>query len=336
MRRLRCLWILAWMAVFPDVGHADPPDPSPSDPIQQESLLRQSPLAQFQLLLGRPQLDAIRYRKGSQSQLLSPSHPLGDSQSVLHESLSTTSFHGMPTMHYTLASDTIKVSIDIASSGTWTIDSQRQVSGDIQRVWLTQSIHQPLQLVCHSKLPELTVHASTWLHLREADRVVFDTHLLPIIQQMIAPHRFDEIAELAYRHAIQKDLEPSIEQHRVEELIATLSSAQRRKRVWAQRELSSMGLGIVPLLGELEPSRLDAEQRARILVLRQNLSSRVDDSPERLAAILSHDTAYWQFAGARMSVDERVQVAQRFHAAGMSSPVAHETNLARVATLTRD
>ncbi len=336
MRRLRCLWILAWMAVFPDVGHADPPDPSPPDPVQQVSLLRQNPLAQFQLLLGRPQLDAVRYRKGSQTQLLSPNHHLGDSHSVLRESLSTTSYHGQPTLHYTLVSDTVKVTIDIASSGTWTIDSQRRIGGDLQRVWLTQPSHQPLQLVCQSELPELRLQASTWLHLREADRVVFDTHLLPIIEQMIAPHRFEKIAEAAHSHAVQDNRESIFDQQQIEKLIAHLSSTQRHQRVLAYQELSSMGLAIVPLLDNLDVSRLDAEQRARVLLLRQQFQSCIEDSPERLATLLKHDTGYWKLASSRMNEKDRILVANRFNAAGMSSPLPLEPNVTRVATAVRD
>ncbi len=336
MRRLKCLWILAWMAVFPDVGHTDPPDPSPPEPLKQVSLLRHNPLAQFQLLLGRPQLDAVRYRKGSQTNLLSPDHALGDARSVLQESLSTTSYHGLPTMHYTLVSDTVKVTIDVASSGTWTIESQRWISGEWQRVWLTQPMNQPLQLACQSSLPELKLQAPTWLHLREADRVVFDNHLLPIIEQMIAPHCFKQIAESAYSHAVQHEAEAMIEQPRFDELIAYLGSTQRHDRMLAYRELASLGLGVLPLLDKLDLSRLDAEQRARVLLLRRSLRPCGEDSPERLAVLLRHDSSYWKLAGARMTDDERILVATRFHAAGMSPPLPLETDLTRVATVARD
>ncbi len=349
MRRFGCLWIFAWMAILPDVGLADPPDPSPPDPPQQVSLLRQSPLAKFYLHLGRPQIDPIHYRKGSQSQLLSPDHALGhtlgqpldqslgQSQAVLQETLRTTSTRGTPTMHYTLVGHQTRVMIDVTSTGTWTIDSQRDVGSDRQRLHLTQAIGRPIVLTMESTaLPTLELRAATWLHLREADRLAFDTHLLPLIQQLIAPYRFEQLAEQSHEKAIESEQGAVIDEQSVAELIDQLRSSNRQQRVQACQELRSLGIELLPLLAELDRSRLDAEQRARVLWLERTISPHREDSPERLAALLRRDSTYWQLASTRLSDRERSLIATRFQQAGMKSPIPDQEHGARVANLARD
>jgi len=77
------------------------------------------------------------------------------------------------------------------------------------------------------------IEGATWLHLREAERELFDEDLEPILRELLAPYRFREMAEAAQRAAISQTEMMVVHDEAVDGWIEDLRSPFRSVRMVA-------------------------------------------------------------------------------------------------------
>lgn len=348
------LLFIGWLSIFPDPGLAAPPDllgaassrptlpnsdPPTSDPplpdsllnsFPSPSLLRQGSAANFQLILGRLQLDPVRYRKGSQSLDHAVADPTATASSgpagqIFTETLHVNGVRGIPTLHYSITSENMRIMVDADGLGPWRIESQRtcprgtglNATSETTRVIVEQLPNRPLVMKLQSDAPERVIHAATWLHLRESDRVTFERYLEPIIDEMLWPYRLSELAEAAHSQSLRYTRHPRgqesvFEDSQIAAWIDDLRSPVRTDRVDADRNLRSVGISLLPRLASLDLSRLDAEQRQRLAEIRKTLTPAAEDDAARLAKLIRDDRSYWKLAAARLGDRDRQIVDARF------------------------
>jgi|GEM_PF-1446451 len=363
------LLFIGWLTIFPDPGLAAPPDlsgPDPSrstrrhsdpptsdtplpDSLPTPSLLRQGSAANFQLILGRLQLDPVRYRKGSQSLVHAVANPSatassGPAAQSFTETLHVSSVRGIPTLHYSVTSESMRIMVDADGLGPWRIESQRtsqrgtglNATSETTRVIVEQVPNRPLVMKLQSDAPGRVVHAATWLHLRESDRVTFEKYLEPIIDEMLWPYRLSELADDAHSQSLRDPRAPRgqetvFEDSQITAWIDDLRSPVRTDRVDADRNLQSVGISLLPRLASIDLSRLDAEQRQRLSEIREKLTPAAEDNGARLSKLIRDDRSYWKLAEARLNDRDRQIVDARFKRLSGDLPDSLRDDSVRVA-----
>jgi len=332
------LLFIGWLAVFPSEMRAKEPGgppaapsskPSAPDSLPRPSLLRQNQAAHFHLILGRLQLDPVRYRKGSQSLVhvtvpANAADPRTQRIEPVTETLHVDCKRGIPSMQYLMTSPSARVSIDADGRGPWRIESKRTNVAGTVRVIVQQTPGSPIVLKCISDAPELSIQAATWLHLREADRAIFVEHLEPIVDELLWPYRFNELASAAQAHSlahstVQQD-NPSLDDELISGWIDELRSPTRTVRTSAERKLRAVGIALLPRLAKLDFSSLDAEQQKRLREIESTLTPLVEDDAIRLAMLIHDDLGYWQLASHRLDDRKQQIVATRFGTPGLVKP----------------
>ncbi len=340
------LLFLGWLAIFPSEMLAEEPDgplktlssPKPeSSCLPKPSLLRQNQAAHFYLVLGRLQLDPVRYRKGSQSLI----HEALSAHAVASQSHSgdpvTESIHidcnrGIPSMHYTMSTATARLTIDADSRGPWRIESNRMAATGNVRVVVQQTPGSPIVLRCLSDAPELTIRAATWLHLREADRATFVEHLEPIIDELLWPYQFNQLADDAKAHSLRQIEATTIDDESISHWIDDLRSPSRSQRTIAERQLQSVGIALLPRLNKLDWPSLEAEQRHRLRTIQSTLTPLAEDDSVRLANLIHRDVDYWQLASERLDDREQQIIALRFKPQSSQLPRDRSDQAPRIAS----
>jgi hypothetical protein len=82
------------------------------------------------------------------------------------------------------------------------------------------------------------------------------------------------------------------------------------RREAADRVLRAAGQPLLPFLEQLDRSRMDAEQRARIVAIRQSLMQGEEDSPPRVASRMLYDQSAWLILMAREDAGQRAAAAR--------------------------
>ena len=340
------LLFLGWLAVFPSEMRAKEPDgppaapsskPSAPDSLPRPSLLRQNQAAHFHLILGRLQLDPVRYRKGSQSLVhvtvpANAADPRTQRSEPVTETLHVDCNRGIPSMQYLMTSPSARVSIDADGRGPWRIESKRTNVAGTVRVIVQQTPGSPIVLKCISDAPELSIQAATWLHLREADRAIFVEHLEPIVDELLWPYQFNELASSAHAHSLGQPDSPSLNDELMKSWLDELRSPSRADRTSAERKLRAVGIALLPSLAKLDWSSLDAEQQRRLREIQSSLTPLAEDDSIRLANLIHNDSDYWRLANNRLDGREQQIIAMRFgrpgseqHRSGLSSDPPGQT-----------
>jgi hypothetical protein len=356
MRWLLPLFLFGSLAIFPDLAQGDPPDrslspkPSSTKPplpdyspagyLPSPSLLRQSTSASFHLVLGRLQLDPVRYRKGSQSlRHLAASNGTTTNATTadISETMTVNSVRGIPSMNYAMTGPLARVTIDAEGQGKWRLETRRVLPQGVRRVLVEQTPGQPLRMAFVTSKPGApatpsVVAAATWLHLREAERELFDEDLEPILRELLAPYRFQELADAAQRAAISQTESMVVQDETIDGWIEDLRSPFRSVRMEAERKLVAIGIPLLPRLAMLDVSKLDAEQTSRLNQIRDRLTPLIEDDAARLAILIRDDMEYWRLAARRLD-DRQMQLVETRLARMRTSDKEGSTGATRVASL---
>jgi hypothetical protein len=126
------------------------------------------------------------------------------------------------------------------------------------------------------------------------------THLIPILESLRIGWQLEETAD-----DIQVTLLKLADQRKLPQtdhwarLVRQLSRGSFAQRQAAERELRRAGQAVVAYLTQLNPRRLDTEQRERIRSIIDRLVSQTDDTPERVALWLNGDRDVWETLASR-------------------------------------
>lgn len=288
-----------------------------AQPQAEESLILSTQCGRFHLVLGRIKLDCFHYKKVRL-------HQATPAPSEDEEFVCVTANRGAPSLHYLRHLGSCKVTIDTTQSDCVRIESKRQHSaGIIESLLIQQGSNGPIEIVRsigdHSERFET---ASFW-HLIAQHPELFQEQISPLLSLMIDRNQMNAFADqIDRRLQVQADRSPLITAAMVDRLVDQLASPKRSQRLTAQRELASAGVGILPLLEKLDPQRLDAEQIQLLGKLKRRLASDRSDTPDRVAAWLATDSAYWASVTRRWTPPMR-DLANQY----MLATCGHELNV---------
>lgn len=309
-----------------DEGSDSPPSPP-------QSILRDSHAAQFHLVLGRIELDSIRYRKGT----ISRTRGDKDSHAAFHETLSIDATRGVPRLHYTRQTPTQRLTLDINERNRLSIESEM----GRERVTLIQEIGRPISIHHYNENEVSVDEVDTWIHFYMSHCATYRRHLQPLVDDMIHAMPISELAERAHARSIESlSSTSSTNDVTLQHYIAMLGSTQRSQRVAAQRELHLCGISLLPRLKQIDFQQLDAEQRHRLEQVIRQLTPRGDDCESRVAALIRDDQTYWTAASNRLTGAQRILITARMSDLGGSDVLrvakSKEKSAVRVAALAAD
>lgn len=264
------------------------------EPTRFSSLLVRSNLFQFEIILGR--VSATNVRLGpARSQALT-------NQSGGRTETLTVGFHNQsPTLHYELVSAEQRLVVDL---------SREQILS-IHRTPIAPSLDDPEQPLAElafqqdprGKLRFIVKHAeatheyhapSIW-HLMFTEPLAFHAHLVPLLEQLRPGWDLNDLG----RHVRQSLLRfsehhPLPDTQQIRRLVDDLGSTEFQKRQAADRELRRIGPVTIPFLLQIDPLRLDNEQRARVRSIVASMrSATTGDTTERVASWLAADRNIW-------------------------------------------
>lgn len=295
--------------------------------VMRESLpsaLRGSEAARFRLVLGRVELDPVRYRKINQ-RFSGRRTAYGDR---IDETLAIESFRGLPRLHYSRSGGSTQMSLDVEHRGLLVM--RAEVPNESVRITATQPRQGMIEVCWESGQQVRELQFASWIHFCIAQPSLYRQSFAALLDDMLYPVSLEQLAEHAHRESLRRiahEVElkrtsgvsskgPAGARHlddlALESLIGRLSSDKRNDRLAAQAELRRHGLALLPRLGGLDAARLDAEQQARVEELRRQLTPRGEDCAARIAILISDDRQYWAAAEPRLSNADRSLVADHF------------------------
>ncbi|QDS90700.1 hypothetical protein EC9_49160 [Rosistilla ulvae] len=259
-----------------------------AQPLAEESLILSTQCGRFHLVLGRIKLDCFHYKKVRLHQV--PAEPSED-----EEFLFVTANHGTPSLHYVRHLGRSKVTIDTTQSDCVRIESTRQLPADqIETLLIQQQASGPIEITHAVGEQSQQIQTASFWHLIVEEPQLFETHVVPLLSLMLDRYQLDEFADaIDKRLRAQATRSPAITKATVEQAVGQLAAPDRRQRLAAQRQLASAGVGILPLLAQIDNKRLDTEQLQLIGKLKQHLAVDRHDTPDRVAAWLATDRGYW-------------------------------------------
>ncbi len=319
-----------------------------SSGLPRESLpsgLRCSEAAHFRLVLGRVELDPVRYRKVSQ-RFSGRRTARGDR---IDETLAIESFRGLPRLHYTRSGDAVRMSLDVEQRGLLVM--RAEVPSEAVRVTATQPQQGAIVVHWESGQQVREFRFDSWIHFCIAQPSLYRQSFSTLLDDMLHPVGLESLAEQAHRESLRRITHeiglmrtsdaPSkvptevrrLDDPAFEFLIGRLGSSKRSDRLAAQEELRQHGLALLPRLSRLDATRLDAEQKARVDELRRQLTPRGEDCPARIAVLISDDRDYWTAAEPRLTDADRSLVTAHFNRQPPNRQLpGHPSKAVRVAT----
>jgi hypothetical protein len=179
-----------------------------------------------------------------------------------------------------------------------------------------QAPNEPIVLKVGPKENERVYRAESIWHLLIVEPAAAREHLAPLLKILLREWDFvktaEEIETILVRTA-QSGTPP--DQRLWAEWVRQLGDASFAKREAADRNLREAGRVAVTYLQQLDPARLDAEQRFRVRrILRALSDARNEESPPQLAAWLAGDATIWLALLARDDEATRRAALQRLEA----------------------
>jgi hypothetical protein len=295
-----------------------------------KSILCDSHAAHFRLILGRIELDSVRYRKGTISRKSGPNN-------LAVETLSIDATRGIPRLHYTRQVDNQRLTLDVNESGRLLIESQL---GD-QRVVVVQSSGRPISVeLCVGGRSDIR-EVDSWFHLYVSDPATYFKHFQPLIDDLLHGTPLDKLADAAHGQAIATLSSASVTSDAtIDRYIDLLGSTQRTSRIEAQRGLYQCGISLLPRLRQIDPQRLDAEQRYRLQQVIEQLTPYGEDCQSRVAAMIRDDYKYWLAARDRLTPADQSLISARMSDLGgadtLSIAKSNMKDAVRVASVPAD
>jgi hypothetical protein len=287
------------------------------------SLLRHTTAVHFQIVLGRLQLDPVRYRKGTHHR----QSPHRGASPVLTESLAINAQQGRPCLHYGRQTPECQLTLDVNELGKLHLEST--AANGSSRLVLIQETGQPIKLRRFEGRFCEEHSFSTWFDLCVAVPDLYRQHLEPLVDDLLYPIRLCELVSQAHQRSIgdllathssaaapgaglpAQPLPPQIDNQTLDHWIASLGSSRRAQRVEALCRLHQQGISLLPRLSQIDKRSLDAEQRERLIHLIGQLTPRSDDHVARVAMLIRDDAEYWTAAAGQLSADQHSLVTAR-------------------------
>ncbi|MEZ6088339.1 MAG: hypothetical protein R3C05_10000 [Pirellulaceae bacterium] len=268
----------------------------------EPSLILLTQCGRFHLVLGRIHLDSFHYKKVRLHRTCE--HSPNDEEFVC-----VTANEATPSLHYLRQSGSTRVTIDTTQCDIVRIESKTSHSSGVQETLLIdQQATQPIQIVHAIGSSKRTFESTSFWHLMAQEPDWFDQHVRPLLSLMLHRCELQRSADaIQQRLKAQSQGAPSITQQFVDRQVERLASSSRSERIDAQRQLVSAGVGILPLLEQIDQRQLDIEQKSLIQKLERKLSSARVDTPDRVAAWLATDREYWILASRDWSSGNRQQ-----------------------------
>ncbi len=223
------------------------------------------------------------------------SHP-GPMTSERGERLSVRIVGNEPVVAYELATPTYRFLLDVSAGNRLQLRRLPKEGrpGPIP-VEFRQVPSEPISLKVGPKENERIYRARSIWHLLIVEPAAAREHLAPLVKIVLREWDFvktaEEIESILVRTA-ESGAPP--DQKLWAEWVQQLGDASFAKREAADRKLRDSGRVVVTYLQQLDPARLDAEQRFRVRRILRVLSDMSnEESPPQLAVWLSGDTAIW-------------------------------------------
>lgn len=214
-----------------------------------------------------------------------------------------------PVVAYELATPAYRFLFDVAAGNRLQLRRLPREDRPGFPVEFRQAPNEPVTLKVGEKENERVYRAASIWHLLIAEPAAGREHMVPLLKILLREWDFiktaEEIESILVRTA-ESAFPP--DQKVWAEWVQQLGDASFAKREAADRKLRESGRGVVSYLQQLDPARLDAEQRFRVRrILRALADMNNEESPPQLAVWLSGDTTIWLALLARE--DERTRRA---------------------------
>lgn len=235
-------------------------------------------------------------------------------------------------------------------SGVTTIRYERRTSNDLLQVVFSA----PQQLMIE-RVPQgeggpqhLTFHQSSrGLTLTLVDHDGEQRYAAPTLWHLVLAHpqagrALTEVLEQlrpdwGLAAQVERLEQQLLEDHRtgprpqVERWVAELADGRFAVRQAADRELRLLGHSLLPLLDQLDETRLNSEQKRRLAAITQRLERGTEDTPAYAAAWLANDQRIWR--AWEDSSQPRARLAAEHHLAWLSGELAPRAELAKAPSL---
>ena len=260
---------------------------TPANPLPRRTLAAERSWVKFGVVLGR-----LRVLNSHVGQMLTAQQE--DPQLGIRESLSISEGSDEAVVHYELAAPELRLVVHFSGPDVVRIEKTPQSAGGGESVRFSQSARGEIEMIVGQGQQARRYRANSFWHLMLEHRDVCQTHLLPILESLRVGWQLDETADdirdTLFRLAGSQRLP---ETDRWAALVKQLSRGTFQERQAAERELRQSGQAMVAYLDQLNPDRLDTEQRQRIRRIVAGLVSRTDDTPQRVALWLNSDQDLW-------------------------------------------
>lgn len=214
-----------------------------------------------------------------------------------------------PVIVYELATPAYRLLLDVAAGNRLQLRRLPRENRPGPPVEFRQAPNEPMALTVGEKDNERVYRAASVWHLLIAEPAAGREHLVPLLKILLREWDFvgtaEEIESLLVRTA--ESASPP-DQKIWAQWVQQLGDASFATREAADRNLRESGRVVVSYLQQLDPARLDAEQRFRVRrILLALAAMNNEESPPQLAVWLSGDTTIWLALLARE--DERIRRA---------------------------
>lgn len=249
----------------------------------------------------------------------------GPAASERREQLSVRVAGAVPVVAYKVSGATQQLLLDATGNR---LQIRRLPKGDRSEpvaVEFRQAPGEPVSLTVGSKEHERTYRAQTIWHLFLLEPAVCHERLAPLLAVVLREVDFVKTAQDVEAALVRTaGTGSSPDQKRWAQWLEQLADPRFAVREAADRKFREEGRIVVTYLQQLDPSRLDAEQRYRVRRILQSLSETGgDESPAQIAHWLAGDPVIWLALLSRDDASTRRLAAQRL-ATMLGGPIAFD------------
>jgi hypothetical protein len=225
-----------------------------------------------------------------------PPTPSGQNSKPPDEQLTVRNSGGDFSIEYVKLGTDRRVSIEIGvSSRRVHIVQQPEAGADVLPVEFTQPPCGPLSLTLGARQSQRVIHGASLWHLMVGYPEICRQHLLPLLQLIDSRWDLGKLAADLEEDLIQlARSQDAPDRRHWDALVAQLRDERYTRREAADRQLRASGRIVIHYLRQLDPARLDAEQKFRVRRIIAALGdSEAIDTPDRVTSWLAGDPSIW-------------------------------------------
>ncbi len=225
-----------------------------------------------------------------------PPTPSGQNGKPQDERLTVRNSGGDFSIEYVKPGADRRVSIEIGvSSRRVHIVQEPQGGADVLPLEFTQPPRGPLSLTLGARQSQRVIHGASLWHLMIGYPEICRQHLLPLLQLIDSRWDLGKLAADLEEDLIQLACSQDAPDRRHwDALVAQLRDERYTRREAADRQLRACGRIVIHYLRELDPARLDAEQKFRVRRIIAALGEGEEiDTPDRVTSWLAGDPSIW-------------------------------------------